>query len=209
MAYKRKYTKSGENVIATYDQTDIAAGTGFATFYGVGTSYAPGIATIYGLTDDATLISNTNSASTSTSTTINFDTSAFNRPLVVRGQAVVSFCFRNTVGSSTSMTVSAQLKKVASDGTTITNLGSAITVYHDGTNGSSALGATSNEQFLGFMEMTETVMEVDSKLRCTIILTDNDAEQVAFYFDPQGRDLLSDTTVSTQLKVLLPQKIDL
>ena len=194
--------------IASYDNTDLASGLGYQNFYAVTTELAPSIAKVYLLVDDTSLYSNTTSTSTSTTATLNFDTSAFNIPRTAKGTAIVNFCVRNAVASTTNCFFSAQIKKVASDGTTLTNISSVFTLYHDGTNGSSAMSALTSENFMAFMPLTQTIIKRDEKLRLTIILTDNDTETIAVYHDPTGLLSTGSTSISSQMKLKMPFRVD-
>lgn len=199
--------------VASYDYTDIASGLGFVTYYPCATLSGTGTLAYFLVTttdvrpdQDAGGASTTNS--TVSSLSINFDTSTFNLPRTAKGTAFVNFAVRNPDADVTNCKFSAQLKKVASDGTTLTNLSSAVERNY-GSGGGGALGATTTQQIFFSLALTQTQIKVGEKLRLTIILTLDDAsDNIVMYHDPAGRDLSIGALYSTQAKVHMPFRVD-
>lgn len=209
--------KGTATAIASYDFQDVASGTGFVTYYPCATLSGTGtfsyklitITSVYPDQDAGGSSTTENTGGTAPeSTTLNFDTSAFNLPRTARGTALVNFAVRNPDADVTNCKISAQIKKVASDGTTVTNLSSAVERNY-GSGGGSALGATTTQQIFLELPLTQTQIKVGEKLRLTIILTVDDInDNLVMYHDPPGRDLSIGTLYSTQAKLLMPFRVD-
>jgi len=200
--------------IASYDFTELATGLGFETFYAHGTKETTSAVT-YQLTPFSTIIwPNQVSKAVTTggaqaSATVDFDTSAFNLPRTAKGTAVVNFVWQGDAASSCNAYISAQILKVASGGGTTAITSAKVRSRDTGTGGESALAAGEEENVLLFLPITQTTIGVGEKLRLEIILTVVDFPRtVAYYFDPQGRNSVSNSDVSTQLKLLMPFRIN-
>lgn len=191
-------------VLANYDYVDLSSGLGYVTYYGFADS-VNGVATAYYLGGSTNLYSNTVSISTATSSTTNFDSSPFKLPKIVSGKAYINFVVRNTVASTTNCRFKAQLFKVTSGGSA-TSLGSQVIYYHDGTLGTSAMTATTNEEFLAVVSLTETKINPTESLRLTVILEDDDSETILAFCDPTGLAAVG-TTQSSKMTVQIPFKI--
>jgi len=81
-----KYRKAGEAGIATYDFTDIAAGTGTVEYNGVRGATATGATIFYPIIKGMTFEDETdNGVLEDEAGTVGFDTSVFNLPRVIKG----------------------------------------------------------------------------------------------------------------------------
>lgn len=215
MGYKRKYTKSSEGAIASYDFTELVSGLGYERYYAVASDQEALGTQTYMLTNNSSIYTDASSISTSQTSqaakTLNFDSSAFRIPRIVDGTAFVNFAFVNNDADVTNVTFSAQLFKVHSDGTTTTALSSAKVVdYDSNTPPGTALGANVKNNALLFLALTRTKITIGEKIRLQIIIDLKDTgDNVTVYHDPLGRDFLSDTNYSTQMKVDIPFEIEL
>lgn len=203
--------RQGTNASASFDFRDLASGSGYESFYGVVQNFSASAMLPYSSavsqaflipTADVIPFSTSKSTSTTTSSAINFETSAFNLPRTIRGTAIVYFNCRNNAGSTTNARFWAQLKKV--DGTTgnLTNITSIYTLDHDGNEApANAMGATTSEAFLGFLDTSQAILKKGDKIRLEVRFYDRDNESVSVDHDPSGIS-------EKQLKVLIPFRID-
>lgn len=116
----------------------------------------------------------------------------------------------NNDADQVNVTFSSQLFKVHSDGTTTTALCSAKVADYDGnTPPGTNLTANAKANMLHFLDLTETLIQIGEKIRLQVIIDVKDSsDSVTVYHDPQGRDLLSDTSYSTKMKLFMPFRID-
>jgi len=136
MGVTRQYRQSGEQVIATYNYTDIADGTGVQTLYGFVYSNSAGTS-VYVLTSSITQEYSTEEAQIETDAVItglsavyvkeldlDFDLKPFNLPRNLRGVAQVNCCMRQSSanGQTSNAYVVARVRKW--DGTTETEIAS-------------------------------------------------------------------------------------
>ena len=213
--------RKGDAAIASYDAFDIAAGTGFITFFGGQTSSAitgplHHLSTIEFWSHAlATRGSTTNSAAFENVLNINFDVE-FNRPLNIKGDAVINIPLRidNISNTNTSYgKTSAEIKILRESGNTsfvaagsggiFTETGGVDTYFTDCIK----------------MSIPDTVhIKAGETLRLNILaygLSGTSAETIyEIGHDPKNRATASNTnanwgSVPTILQALIPVKIDL
>lgn len=201
--------------IASYDFEDLASGLGYQTYYAVVQNFPPSALAPYVTANPQYFLLDSNSldiyteattTSTSTSATLNFDTSPFKISRLVTGKVFINFAFKGH-STSTNCTFSAQLFKYNGSAET------AITVlqtqdYNGNNSPAVVLGANSKGNFMASITATDTIVSAGEQLRLKVIVTDFDSEVVTVYHDPLGRDLLSDVNFSTRMKVKVPFKND-
>lgn len=206
--------------IASFDFEDLATGLGYETYYGVCQSFPPSALAPYTTANPQYFLLDSNATdlypfdqstgaltATTTTATLNFDTSPFRITRMVTGKVFFNFLCENGVASSTNCTFSAQLFKW--NGTTETAITALQTLDYNGNNSpANALGANAKVNFMCAITATDTVVSAGEQLRLKVILTDVDAETIRVYHDPLGRDLISDTDFSTRMKVKVPFKND-
>lgn len=202
-----KYTGALPAPLASYDFNDIASNLIFHTFYCIAQDEEALGTITYKLADTNTFYSNTTSSTVNTTTpsTYNFDTSVFNLPRTAKGTAIFQCTMKNNDADVVNVTLTVQLKKVLPGGSTV-NLCTAKVVDYDGnTAPGNALGASTKVNVLLFLDLTQTIIKKGEKLRCAVTLDVKDAaDSVSIYHDPLGRDLLSDTNFTTQMKLHMP-----
>jgi len=96
MVIQKRYSQSQETAIASYDYTDIAAGTGNILFYGAATTIT-GSSTDYKLTESPFICDpvKTKEGVTQANTAkkeidVDFDLTEFNLPRTIKGEAILS-----------------------------------------------------------------------------------------------------------------------
>ncbi len=114
MPLPKRYLKSAEGSIASYDWTDIASGTGYVTLYGTGANLSSGTP-VY-LIDEAFYGSGQCAEGTTT-----LDLSVFNISRIIRGKAHIDFWLNKN--TSDIHTVTMKFQKVSD---TTTDISSAI-----------------------------------------------------------------------------------
>lgn len=211
----RRYRKSPD-FVATFDFQDVAAGIGYNTYYAFA-MVQDGTTRSYFLSPQKDFYTDHNQSGGSTSNssvstvTLDFDSSTFNLQRTAKGSAIVYFTVRNPEADITNCQFKAQIKKVASDGTTVTTLSSEFTKLFDGTAGTGAIPANTSYNVLFMMPLTETIIAQGEKIRLTIKLIELDAtDNIIVYHDPAGRDF--DTigaNFSTAMKLIMPFKLQI
>lgn len=196
------FRKSAEAAVASYDWTDIAAGSGLISFYLCATG-ASGATTYNLLTSE--VYSEVIEMDTSLSQTQNFDTPQFNLTRIISGTAYLSCAGRISSDGSGSIQITAQLKKY--DGTTETNISDAIL-------SSIKTGADVREMYLIQIPCTTTLIKQGEVVRLTLTVTRMSNGIATTGLDPKNRDGTQITpstmsTISTVSKLFIPFKIDL
>ncbi len=199
--------------IASFDFQDVATGFGYVSYYAIAQDEtALGTITRF-LADRATFYTDTTSSTVSTTTpsTWDWDTSVFNLPRTIKGTMVFQCTMRNNEADVVNVTLTVQILKVKADNTTVA-LTAQKTVDRDGnTAPGNAMGANEKRNVLLFMPVTATggdaIIKKGEKIRLEITLDVKDAsDSVAIFHDPLGRDLISDTNYTTQMRLDIPFK---
>lgn len=195
MVLPRKFLRSAEGAIASYDWTDVAEGTGIVTFYPAQKIEGAGTLSQI-LVDSNTIYSAT--GITDGNADRDFDLSPFNLPKVIKG--TVYFNFGMFVNTGETVTITCQLRKW--DGATETALHTAVTRTQAG---------PSIAMWLMSAELTQTSFKKGDILRVNVTMTGGTA---ASYFgvDPVGRDisgLTSAAGTTTTFSVLVPFRVDI
>lgn len=202
--------------IASYDYIDLASGLGYQTYYGVCQSFPASSLAPYTTANPQYFLMDGNATSlypeqpytdTSTTATLNFDSSPFKISRLVTGKVFINFLVQNIAGSTTNCTFSARLYKW--NGSTETAITALQTLDYNGNNApATAMGSGNKVNFLALIDATDTIISAGEQLRLKVVLTDVDAESIRVYHDPLGRDSISDTNYSTQMKIKVPFKND-
>lgn len=181
------------NAIASYDFIDLTSGLGFRIFY-------PGVAvdtgaSRYGLLTQ-TLFSRV--LETTSSTTLDFDTSVFNAPGTIKGTAYLQVPFR--ADNANSVLITAQIKKI-NVAAAVSNISSVIT-------SDTFVGTptTTSGVFLLEIPLTQTTIGVGEKVRLEIVTTVAGGGTQGIAHDPAGRSS-SSYSVTTNAKLALPFRI--
>ena len=210
----------GESAIASYNYTDLAEGTGIIKFYGFAARNSA--AYTYHLDKNPTysaLIQKSGAWSNSSSIDIDFDTSTFNTPCVIKGTAIINMTLSviADAGHTSTGYITAYVRKW--NGTTeteIANVQSANVVDND---------ATANKEVLNLrLTIPQTSFKRGETLRLTIVLSGSCPSGTgvfAFGCDPMNRDAdeysgwsdgvdikPSTDSMITQLNFYCPFKID-
>lgn len=177
MATLRRYRNIANPVVASFDGQELATGLGIAVYYGATTTDSSG--TNYILSDFLIYSSSIETRRTTgpATTTMNFDTSAFNVPRTVRGTARVTFGVE--VSTTSHWTVTLQKW----DGITATNISSAVV--------SADLIGTNTESIVTMdLPLTLTRIKKGEKLRLAVdmYLSANDVNGTTMGHDPINRD---------------------
>ena len=187
------YRKAGETAVASYNYTDIAEGTGVVVFYGFKTYDGN-----YHLSNNV-LYSETIETISATNMTFNFDLSPFNLPKIIKGTALVKFCFRIIAAGTISFVLT--LQKVS--GGAATSIGTASLSNYSVT--------TAPVNRLVSIALTETHFKAGDFLRFVMDVTNNGGS-TAYGHDPANREGVYVTPVATyptKLEVHIPFKLDL
>lgn len=199
--------------IASYDFQEVATGLGYVSYYAVVHDEEALSSVTRLLIDRANFYADTTSSTVSTTTpsTWDWDTSVFNLPRTVKGTVVFQCTMRNNDADVVNVTLTVQLLKVKTDNTTVA-LTAQKTVDRDGnTAPGTAMGANEKRNVLLFMPITATganaIIKKGEKIRLEITLDVKDSsDSVSIFHDPLGRDLLSDTNYTTQMRTDIPFK---
>lgn len=208
--------RQGSNASANFDFRDLASGLGYEIYYGVATKSRIAVTStqVYQLLPTAEIWpTDVNISQTAVATTtFNFDTSVFNLPRTVRGTAIFNAAIVCDEADNQESQVTVQIKKVAIDGVTVTNLSSAIVWDRSST---SSIGPNETENMLIYLDLTQTLIKKGEKLRLAVSLTmisGSGTDTVKVYCDPQERTITvggsAQTNISTQMKLLMPFRID-
>ena len=194
MTIPKRFLKSAEGAVASYDYTDIAEGTGIQTFYATQSRDA---ATQRYLLMEAALYPE--SPVIINNQDIDFDLTMFNLPKVVKGTAYVSLgAFID--GSPQTYTIAVQVRKW--DGTAETNISSVI---------SDTVSDSSHKMMLLKIPLTQTNFKKGDVLRLNV--TSSGGVGTSYYgTDPMGIDygvLTAANNRTTIFKFLCPFRIDL
>lgn len=197
---------------ANFDFTDIATGLGYETYYGISTKDRSAVPDTqqYLLSPTANLYpTDTKISQTAVaSTDFNFDTSVFNLPRTVKGTAIFNAVLTCEEADNQESRVLVQLKKVASDGTTTTNLTSQYVWDRTSTE---AIGPNEQENMLMFLTLTQTTIKKGEKIRLVVTLdmqSGAGTDTMNVYCDPLARTILASSNISSQMKILIPYRID-
>ena len=165
------------SAIASFTYTEISSGLGFIKYFLMETEDSGGVD--YALNEDVRYSSAIELAVNGVETKeTNFFSSAFNAARTAKGTANINIGFDTTVTAGPTCIVSVQITKF--DGTTTTNISSAITL---------TLTAI-DEGVLSFeIPITQTRIKIGEQLKLIVILTQNGAgKQTSIGIDPQNRD---------------------
>lgn len=219
MVTPNRYITTDEKIIASYDWTDIAEGTGIVGFWGLKLRDATG--EVYRINENAfysSAIETTEAGSFTndavsvwTATARNFDLGPFNFPKTIKGKAIVVIYWKNMLSTNTDGTLTAGIYKYSNS--TETLLGSTS---HTSAN----LGAA----YLDVLEiaLTQTNFKRGDVLRLKISYVTGvrggggtTTCSLTFGHDPLNRDGVviipsgDPNNITTQLKFYCPFKIDL
>jgi hypothetical protein len=207
MALPSIYRRSAEGPIASYNATDIAAGTGDVIFYGFSTGNNAGID--FGLSTSTYISNNIESSgavnATGSSWDMDFDTSPFNLPQSIKGTGYVHYSVMNV--GTTRVWEYAKLYKW--DGSTETLICEASGAWYTNSTGA-------RFEHLLMLTIPKTHFKKGETMRLTVgqmVKEQVDASVAVIGTDPMGRDgSFLDTSVygiSTKLMFTCPFVIDL
>ncbi len=165
-------------IIETFEHQDIASGLGFETFFPKTSRNSGGLNHFLSpLTFNSTSGTGGNQSSTTTQTTLNFDTSVFNLPRTVKGTAY--FVGKVFISVDTGLdTFSVQLKKVLVDSST-EDLSSEIT--------SGEINNTSVLDHVIELPLTQKIIKKGEKIRLAVTLLKDDGGTI-FKFNHNGNE---------------------
>ncbi len=173
---EQKYQNERSEILS-YDFTDIVSGLGYTNFYGLTCSVSG--STTYDLVLQraySEIVETTRN--TVGTTTCTFDSSTFNLPRYANGVAYLSV--QGFSGGTTTIQLQAQVQKVASDGTTTTDISSNIL---------SSYYTNSYPTLFLKIPMTGTQIKIGEKLRLIVGLVQiSGANYTGFAHDPMNRD---------------------
>lgn len=195
-----KYARAGERVVASYDYTDIAEGTGIIKLYGSDTGLSG--STTYILTEEAHYSDDIETAVNSGGTWT-FNLSQFNLPKIIKGTAIVSFSVGFEPGTSALFVTNVALQKVR--GGTATTIGSANSEVI------SSAGGDVEHHYTLTIDVPQTQFKKGDNLRL-LFTPDFPAGSTYLAHDPMGRDgshVTIATATTTKLELYVPFKIDL
>ena len=204
--YRMRASESG---LATFNYVDVASGIGFLSYYGTvtqddvqGKEYVLTPNVVYSAVRDTYRTS-------AGTTTMNFDTSAFNLPRVAKGTAILSFGATFRAGSNVGEYISAQLQKVTATGSTV-NLSATMTAY------ANLLYSNPFDSMMLFkLPLTQTIIKKGESIRLVLTISTDDTgtpPYVGIGHDPKGISgtyVTSTSTRTTQLLLDMPFRIDL
>jgi hypothetical protein len=196
------FSRVGENIVATFDFFELVSGTAFKRFNCTGTSNT-GSGIEYFLTT-TTPTGGTNSVSIeSGSQEINFDTTAFARPIKIEGNASIHiphFVTNDTGGAQTQTALLTVVVYHVDSSDTETSLGSET---FENSAVSLGIGASQYVDVLMNITLTKKSVGVGEKLRISVTSnqTAGDGDH-GFYFDPQNSEV--GTLLSSSLTADLP-----
>lgn len=188
-----------EGAIASYNFTDIAAGTGIVTYY-LGRMVSP-----FFLTNIQQIYSDVYTQSTTLTGNGDFfdqDHDVFiNRPITIKGDCYVNYA-TNVSASNGDIALTAKLRKW--DGSTETEIAS-------GTGGASS--ATGQRMMLAKITVSSaTTIKKGEYLRLTILFTKTNHtgnSTLTLAYDPAGRTDANFSVIGTTSKLLLPVRIEI
>ena len=221
------YRSGGSNAVASYSYTDLAEGTGIVKLYAGGLQDANGIKyrlqkTAFNTSTTSPAVNQRHTQASTTSTSfsklidLDFDTTTFNLPQTVSGTllANIPYASFNNGANTTSSYCNLNIIKVASDGTTETNLVtiSSATMVSD--------TDSSRDVYFAFeANVPVTNIAKGEKLRINPEIwtkTTSGTVYVTLMYDPQDATLTMDspaTTVvaagKTAMNFHVPFRIDL
>lgn len=172
------YRKSAE-IVPSFPIEDIDSGLGIVLYYGAtqtdsgGTDYILVKNTIYSSSKETRRV-------TTGTTTMNFDTTTFGNVRTAKGSAYIQF----GAEYSTTSRFKFKVQKVATDGTTTTDITTSQVTSEDVT------GTNTNKIFFIELPLTETVIGIGEKLRLNVemVLDGDEVNGTTIGHDPQNRD---------------------
>jgi hypothetical protein len=222
MALPNYYISSGEQAIATYDFLDLAARVGYKTFYG---AIASGATTVsYVLTANTMdsyppLFSGAITGTASqwnTEKDLDFDVT-FSNPQIIQGDLIIN----STSDMAGSAGGTANKSQIIYTAYHVNTSGTETTLGTVTTNANSVPGiGWISQRDLVKIPIAQTKFKNGEKLRVNLLLqtyyeTAISTKQWALYFDPSNRgdsigyDRYYNAKQNTDLKILIPFKIDL
>lgn len=200
----------GEPALANYNAEDLADGTGIIEFDGF-QSTVTGPTISYILSTNAIVSDpayyHIQNQSTSSSTTMNFDSSPLNSPRTIKGTVKIAFTHgaSNTTGLGTNYIACGLYKW---DGATETQIGSTVTSPTIVAVGSSSVYNTR----LLTISAPLTILKVGEMIRLKVVMTYTGATgnvHQYFFTDPTNAIIGSEITNITFFKVAIPFRIPL
>lgn len=227
----KSFLRNGGNVIASYDAVDFFEGSGIVTLYGAGTRDSTGVK--YKLVRDTIRTSNsganlstpvldnfsqgtTNEADYVKIFDLDFDTNVLGNPQVLKGtfHAQIPYNVTTSDGSATGLSyVSCVLKKVATNGSTETTIGTYTSNVH------TAVSPGNADVYFSFGGLVpSTSLGQGEKVRVTVEFytkrTTGNSSYVQMFYDPYnlarastGAPYLAQSAGYTQMKFSIPFKI--
>lgn len=191
--------------IASFDFVDLASGTGVEIFFGTASdSFDSTLDYHLVSTADAKAGRATTERTTAGTTVMEFDTEKFNIQRTVRGTAFLS----------ASMGVNNETAHIAGE-ISIIHADNSETIIGDKVSGQAVTQGASDTSEMMFipLPLTETIIKVGEKLRCSVDLFQVSTGTSEFGHDPTGEAgsiiPLSTTTHTTKMQLLMPFKIDI
>ena len=193
MTLPRTFRKSRDNILASFSFTDLASGTGFVTYNGFNSEDSNGLD--FHLTEKSTGFSQVvgqtiDLSGSGTAFDLDFDTSTFNLPRTIEGEAIVTLgCgLESLVTTGGRATITVKIRKW--DGSTETEIVSVTSATDILT-----VTAGNNEQELLVIPLTvpRTLIKKGELLRLTIIIEytkvgGSGDGRVILGHDPKDRD---------------------
>lgn len=199
MAIPSIFSQKGGTTIATYDYLDLASGTGYKTFYGLGIKDASGI--IYSLVSSNSLASSRQAnllTSSSGTQTFNLDFT-FYAPTIIQGDAYVTFTWYAPGGGSAG---TAEFEFYHVRGVTETLIGEIT---------SQSLGVEISRETLK-ASLTSTPFSIGDIYRVKVKMA-RSGGTINLLIDPTSRATYTETgtgiTIGSSLLILTPFKVDL
>lgn len=210
---KNRLPQRTPQALASYSFTDLASGTGYVNYKGAVTQTA--LTKAYILSESSFYSADAGTTLTASSppnsTTISFDTSAFNLPRTVRGTAYLTFSRYYT--TTEYKYIQSTIQKIDASGSA-TNISSTITATNDDVDGGH--NVTSGKQMVLIqIPLTQTTIKKGEKLRLKMDLYINTGTgNIYVGHDPKGRDYNSlnpsaDANISTIMDLFIPFRIEL
>lgn len=193
----QEFISGGEGIVASYDWTDIAEGSGKVLFYGsaVSTSAATTYALLTNQTYSVTIDVNCPGATL----TLDFYTPAFNLPKIVAGTAYIVSCTEADGAGNVAFQF-----KLYRGGADVANISNSITSI------SNTAARTSTTP----IPLTQTNIKKGDMIHLVAIMTRTGGTTHYMGIDPMNRDGTSITpstelNATTKLLVYIPFRIDL
>lgn len=200
--------QDAEQIIASYDYTDIAEGTGVETFYAY--NYETSGSTSRALTSNPVKSYKVESTEIigighgEASGVLTYDSSVFNAPRTIKGTALINFSSRFNKAGSDEIQHKATFQKVDSDNN-VTDLGSAW--------GDPVVGTDNITTHAIAVDLAQTNFKKGDKLRLKVITTTNQAStSFVIAEDPADRDgtlITPAATYPTKFEVHVPFRLNL